>query len=88
MRVGSSLVDIRELDTLNGPSGDKAGWSLTHNLDHLCLKIADFNADAIREELSALSVSVSEIDTRYGASGDGQSVYLQDPDGNELELRG
>jgi len=88
MRAGSSLVDLQEVNARVGPNDDRADSTVTHNLDHLCLKIADFNAEAARAELIELGISVSEIDIRYGASGHGQSVYVQDPDGNGLELRG
>ncbi|GAC1576487.1 MAG: VOC family protein [Sphingomicrobium sp.] len=88
MRAGSSLVDLQEVDARIGPHDDGSESIVMHNLDHLCLKIADFDAEAACAELIGLGISVSEIDIRYGASGHGQSVYLQDPDGNGLELRG
>ena len=88
MRAGSSLVDLQEVDMRVRSHDDRSEPTVTHNLDHLCLKIADFDAEAARAELVEMGISVSEIDVRYGASGHGQSLYLQDPDGNGLELRG
>ncbi|WP_380875061.1 hypothetical protein [Sphingomonas sp. DBB INV C78] len=31
---------------------------------------------------------MSEIASRYGAEGEGPSIYLSDPEGNMLELKG
>jgi catechol 2,3-dioxygenase-like lactoylglutathione lyase family enzyme len=55
------------------------------NLDHFCMVI-----EAI--DLHALAASgsfdvVNGPGTRYGAQGDGQSLYVKDPDGNTVELR-
>ena len=88
MRAGSSLIDLREVNARVAPHDDKPEPIVTHNLDHLCLRIADFDAEAACKELRGLGISVSEINIRYGASGHGQSLYLHDPDGNGLELRG
>src|SRR3954447_12594858 len=46
------------------------------NLDHLCLVVEPV-------DLSALG----EAGPRFGARGVGTSVYIQDPDGNTVELR-
>jgi glyoxylase I family protein len=57
-------------------------------MDHLCLRVADFDADEIRAHLVRHGVAIGETGARYGSTGDGQSLYLEDPDGNRLELRG
>jgi len=88
MRAGPSLVDLVDVGGKLGLPGGAAAGAEGRNMDHLCLCIADFDADAVRAELEASGVPVGEIDTRYGASGEGVSVYLKDPDGNGLELRG
>ncbi len=33
-------------------------------------------------------VAVGELATRYGAEGSGPSLYIHDPDGNTVELKG
>ncbi len=55
------------------------------NVDHLCLVVAP-------TDLAALAASgrfevVDGPDTRWGARGDGTSLYVRDPDGNIVELR-
>ena len=55
------------------------------NVDHLCLVVEP-------QDLSALKASgrftvVDGPGLRYGAQGDGTSLYVLDPDGNTVELR-
>jgi catechol 2,3-dioxygenase-like lactoylglutathione lyase family enzyme len=91
LRVGESLVDLVDvagvLGMKGGPAPDADG-NAGRNMDHLCLRVADFDAASIRQELQAQGVEVDEAAERYGASGKALSVYLRDPEGNGLELRG
>ncbi len=86
LRAGQALIDIVPADAA-GPAG---GTSRTRgaNLDHLCLRIAPFNAAAIARHLAAHRVACGEEKSRYGAEGQGASVYLTDPEGNGIELKG
>jgi catechol 2,3-dioxygenase-like lactoylglutathione lyase family enzyme len=53
-------------------------------LDHFCLVVEPLDwEEEIRNGLRVLQGPVS----RYGARGNAQSVYVVDPDGNEIELR-
>ncbi|MBW2295467.1 MAG: VOC family protein, partial [Deltaproteobacteria bacterium] len=38
--------------------------------------------------LEKFGVEAGPVGTRYGADGNGPSMYLQDPDGNTVELKG
>jgi catechol 2,3-dioxygenase-like lactoylglutathione lyase family enzyme len=88
LRAGSSLIDLVDVA---GSLGQKGGEAPTagqgNNMDHLCLRVADFDADAIRRELEARGIQVGETAERYGSTGKATSVYLVDPEGNGLELR-
>lgn len=55
------------------------------NMDHLCLVVdrADVDAVAADPRFDVVDGPVR----RYGARGDGWSVYVRDPDGNVVELR-
>lgn len=55
------------------------------NMDHLCLVVdpADVDAVAADPRFDLLTGPVQ----RFGARGDGRSVYVRDPDGNIVELR-
>jgi glyoxylase I family protein len=50
--------------------------------------VEPFNDAAIRRHLQAHGVSAGATDERYGAEGSGPSIYLQDPEGNTVELKG
>ena len=58
------------------------------NLDHLCLRVEPFDADAIAQHFAAHGVQCGEEVSRYGAEGRGPSIYLNDPEGNGVELKG
>lgn len=88
LRAGSSLLDLVEIDGLLGRQGGAAPGAEGRNLDHFCLAIADFDVEAVRAELRAKGVEPGEEGERHGASGLSTSIYLKDPDGNGLELRG
>ncbi len=78
LRAGASLIDL--LPGAPEPAGA--------NMDHLALRIAPFEEDAIRAHLAAHGVEAGETMLRYGAEGDGPSIYIHDPEGNMVELKG
>jgi glyoxylase I family protein len=78
LRAGRSLIDI-----VPGGPLDRSGV----NMDHLSLCLDRFEPDEVVTWLAAHGVATGEIATRYGAAGFGISMYLTDPEGNELELR-
>ena len=85
LRAGAQLIDLVDAKgMLGGPEPTDAG----RNLDHLCLNLDDFDLAAVIAHLEAHGVPVGESGRRYGAGGFGVSVYLTDPEGNGLELRG
>jgi hypothetical protein len=54
----------------------------------VCLAIEPFDAQAITAHLRFHGIACGPEVSRYGADGQGPSVYLNDPEGNELELKG
>lgn len=89
LRAGTNLID---LVTLNGPLG-KQGGALPgkegRNVDHICLRIEPFDEAAIRALMARHGVQVNgEVQNNFGAEGDGPSIYITDPDGNGIELKG
>jgi extradiol dioxygenase family protein len=42
----------------------------------------------LRAHLLAHGVAPGPVVRRYGAGGDGPSMYITDPDGNQVELKG
>ena len=83
LRAGRALIDILALKP-----GEQASSPAAGNMDHLCLRIEPFDADAIRAHLASHGVGVGEVAPRYGADGRGSSLYIEDPDGNRVELKG
>ena len=55
------------------------------NTDHFCLVVAPTDFDALKA--SGRFEVVDGPDRRFGARGDGTSLYIRDPDGNTVELR-
>jgi glyoxylase I family protein len=88
LRAGRSLIDLVPVDGKLGRAGGKGPGSEGRNLDHLCLRIEPFDAPAITTHLRAHGASPGEVEQRYGAEGLGPSMYVADPDGNTVELKG
>ncbi|HET6330536.1 MAG TPA: VOC family protein [Holophagaceae bacterium] len=88
IRVGSSLVDLISIDGELGREGGAAPGAEGHNVAHLCLRVEPFDPAAIQARMRALGIQASEATSNFGAEGDGLSLYLTDPEGNTLELKG
>lgn len=88
LRAGSGLIDLVSLDGPLGRAGGAGPGPEGRNLDHFCLRIDPFDAKAIFEHLNIHHIDASPIESRYGAEGQGPSIYVQDPDGNTVELKG
>ncbi|KVD90798.1 lactoylglutathione lyase [Burkholderia stagnalis] len=87
LRAGASLIDLLAVGAKidrpdNGPPG--AG----RNLDHLCLRVEPFDPQALAAHFAAHGAQPGAVQERYGADGYGPSIYLFDPEGNMLELKG
>lgn len=88
LRAGSCLIDLVPVDGSLGKAGGAApGWE-GRNLDHFCLRVEAFDEAAIRHHLQAMQVNAGPTELRYGAQGSGPSIYIEDPEGNTVELKG
>jgi len=88
LRAGSSLIDLVTVDGVLGKAGGAAPGRAGRNLDHFCLRLDPFDAESIRRYLSSHGVDVGPVERRYGAEGEGPSIYILDPEGNTVELKG
>ena len=88
LRVGTALIDLVPVDSPLGQDGGAAPGDEGHNMDHLCLRLEPFDGVAILNYLDQHQVAHGGIERRYGASGFGPSIYLTDPEGNRIELKG
>lgn len=80
LRAGRALIDIVASKT--SPTADGA------NVDHICLRVDPWDPVAIARHLAAHGVEHGEVKSRFGAEGRGPSIYLTDPEGNHVELKG
>jgi catechol 2,3-dioxygenase-like lactoylglutathione lyase family enzyme len=74
LRVNAHTI----IDLLRGDSPDG-------RLDHICLVVEELDFDALAA--SGRFEVLDGPDRRYGARGDGTSLYVRDPDGLTVELR-
>ena len=88
LRAGSALIDLVPVTGPLGMKGGAAPGREGRNLDHFCLRIDPFDADAIIAHLKARGADPAPVASRYGAEGQGPSIYVSDPEGNVVELKG
>jgi catechol 2,3-dioxygenase-like lactoylglutathione lyase family enzyme len=88
MRAGATLIDLISVDGKLGREGGDAPAPRARNMDHLCLRVEPFDEGAIRSHLGAHGLSPGDVQTNYGAEGNGPSLYIEDPEGNVVELKG
>ena len=78
LRVGAAMIDLIQVQAL--PEG--------RNMDHLCLRVEPFDQEKVLSHLRSHGVQIGDIRNRFGAEGNGTSIYLTDPEGNTVELKG
>ena len=88
LRAGRSLIDLVPIDGVLGRAGGAAAGVEGRNVDHFCVRVEPFDEAAIRTHLRAHAVEAGEVAQRFGAEGEGPSLYIHDPDGNVVELKG
>jgi catechol 2,3-dioxygenase-like lactoylglutathione lyase family enzyme len=87
LRAGTALIDLVPVDGKLGRMGGAPPAAEGRNVDHICFRVLPWDGAAILAELDGHGIQ-SEIVSRYGAEGEGPSIYLSDPEGNNLELKG
>lgn len=88
LRAGRSMIDLVPVDGKLGRAGGAAPEAEGRNVDHFCLRVEPFDEAAIRAHLGALGVACGATAARFGAEGEGPSIYVTDPEGNVVELKG
>ncbi|HTH74781.1 MAG TPA: VOC family protein [Trinickia sp.] len=87
LRAGRSLIDLLKVGA-KIDRADSGAPGAGRNMDHLCLRVEHYDARGLAEHVTAHGARLGEEGRRYGADGFGQSLYLFDPDGNMIELKG
>jgi glyoxylase I family protein len=88
LRAGSAMLDLVPVDGKLGRMGGAAPGREGRNVDHVCFRVDPFDETAIRAHLAAHGVEAGPVESRFGAEGEGPSIYLHDPEGNMIELKG
>lgn len=78
LRAGAALIDL----VPGEPDQEGA------NMDHFAVRVTPFDEAAIRAWLAEHGIETEAALPRYGAEGTGPSIYIRDPDGNTVELKG
>jgi len=79
LRAGRSMVDL-----VPGAPGSFE----SANVDHVCLMLAPVPIEDIVRYLAERGIeTIGEPMIRYGATGNGPSLYVRDPEGNVVELK-
>jgi glyoxylase I family protein len=79
LRAGAAMIDLvpRTEDEDDG-----------RNMDHFAVRIEEMDVAALTAHLKRHGIDPGEVRRRYGAEGYGSSLYITDPDGNTVELKG
>ena len=87
LRAGNALIDLVVVDSRLGAEGGGPPSKTERNVDHFCLQIKAMCESEIINHLQSHKIKVGKFESRYGAQGLGNSVYIQDPESNGVELR-
>ena len=81
LAAGASMIDIIGTEVSDSEQG--------RNLDHFALRVSPFDREAILEYCTANGIPAEAPEfPLLGADGYGPAVYIEDPDGNRVELKG
>jgi len=92
LRAGAALIDLVDVEGELGRQGaapaalDPAQGG--RNMDHFAIAIDQVDEAQLLTYLSRHGIAVAPMVERYGAQGMGPSLYIVDPDGNTVELKG
>ena len=88
LRAGNALIDLVDVAGEIGRQGGAAPGREGRNMDHFCVRLEPFDAAAIAAHLESHGIDPGPVERRYGAEGTGPSIYIRDPEGNTVELKG
>ncbi|MFT5757244.1 MAG: glyoxylase I family protein [Alteromonadaceae bacterium] len=87
LRAGSALIDLVDVNSQLGQLGGGPPSQGNNNLDHFCLQLKAISNVDIVSHLSSFEIELDDFSLRYGAQGFGDSLYIEDPEGNVIELK-
>ena len=89
LRLGASMLDLVDVRGRLGQFGGAAPGRTGRNLDHFAVRVEPFDLDRILDFCRRLEITATPASQLLlGADGYGQAVYIEDPEGNRIELKG
>lgn len=89
LRFGTSMLDLVASEHPVGADPDVPGReAVGRNLDHFAVRVSPFDEAAILSFCAAHGIEAQALPKLLGADGFGPAVYLRDPEGNRVELKG
>ena len=88
LRAGDSIIDLADVAGAVGSEGGPAPGPTGHNVDHFCIRIEPFDEDELRRHFASHGIEAGPVLNNWGADGRGPSMYIRDPEGNTVELKG
>jgi catechol 2,3-dioxygenase-like lactoylglutathione lyase family enzyme len=88
LRAGAAQIDLIDAAGELGRAGGAGPDPHTPNMDHFCLRIEPFDIDMLRAHFHRFGIDIGAVHHNFGAEGYGSAVYLKDPEGNSIELKG
>lgn len=88
LRVDSAtLIDLVTVDGVVGRRGGAKPQAEGRNVDHFCIRISPYDESSMRDYCERVGLKIVESGPRYGAVGETDSIYVEDPEGNIVELK-
>jgi len=87
LRAGSALIDLVDVSVA------QAAWARPpvargRNVDHICLALGSHDEAQLRRHLARHRIEIIEEGIHGGSRGESRSLYVRDPSGNVIELKG
>jgi glyoxylase I family protein len=89
LRAGGALIDLVDASEQHHGHTDRQEEQnhLGRNMAHFCVNLAQSNEQEILQHLDKYGVRRDEFSEKYGSRGFSRSLYIYDPDGNQVELK-
>ncbi len=89
LRLGASMLDLIDVNGELGQQGGCGPGRHGRNLDHFAVRVEPFDAEQILNFCEQRGITAMQAkQPLLGAEGYGPAVYIEDPDGNRIELKG
>ena len=88
LRAGDSIIDLLDVAGPLGVEGGPPPGPTGHNVDHFCIRIEPFDEQELRRHFAEHGVEAGPVLSNWGGDGRGPSMYIKDPAGNSIEVKG